>query len=297
MDEFFEIVAKVTVLVFVVSCMATAGLGLSVRDMVGPLRRPRLLMLALAANFGIAPAAAYGLTSVFALDPPYAAGLLLLSAAAGAPFLPKLAELAKGDVAYAVGLMLLLTIGTVVFLPILLPLLVPGRSANPWPILRPLFLTMLLPLAVGVMVRARSEAWASRIRPVCGMVSSISMVLAVVVLVGLYFPAMIGTFGSGAVAVAVLFVAFLLASGFLLGGPLPGMQSVLGLGTGQRNIAAALIVATQNSEDPKVVVMLIASTLAGLLVLVPAAVWLGRRSLSAKTDRFKLPPIHEEAPR
>jgi bile acid:Na+ symporter, BASS family len=96
---------------------------------------------------------------------------------------------------------------------------------------------------------------------------------------------MIGTFGSGAVAVAVLFVALLLFSGYALGGPGPGARSVLGLGSGQRNIAAALIVATQNSEDPRVVVMLIASTLAGLIVLVPAAIWFARRTSATAASR------------
>ena len=76
MDEFFEIVANVSVLVFVVACMATAGLGLRVREIVGPLRRARLVAFALVANFVIAPAIAYALTQVFALEPPYAIGLL-----------------------------------------------------------------------------------------------------------------------------------------------------------------------------------------------------------------------------
>ena len=121
MTEFFEIVAKVAVLVFVVTCMATAGLGLGVRDIVAPMRRVRFVVLALVVNFVLAPALAYALTEVSAIDRPYAIGLLLLSASAGAPFLPKLAELAKGDIATSIALMLLLTVGSVVFLPITLP--------------------------------------------------------------------------------------------------------------------------------------------------------------------------------
>jgi len=121
-----EIVAKAAVLVFVVACMATAGLGLGVRDVVAPLRRVRLVGLALVANFVVAPAVAWGLAAAFGLEPPYATGLILLGSAAGAPFLPKLAALARGDGAFAVGLMLLLTVGTAVFMPVALPLLVPG---------------------------------------------------------------------------------------------------------------------------------------------------------------------------
>jgi BASS family bile acid:Na+ symporter len=279
--EFFEVVAKLAVLVFVVTCMVTAGLGLGVRDVVAPLRRARLVVLAVVANFLIAPVIAYALTEVVPLDRPYAIGLLLLGGAAGAPFLPKLAELARGDLAFSVGLMLLLTVGSVGFMPVVLPVLIPGLSADPWPILRPLLLTMLLPLAAGMAVRVRSERWSSRLRPAFGVLSNVSMVLAVVLLVGLNFGAMIGTFGSGAVAVAVLFVALSLVVGYALGGPSPGTRSVLGLGTGQRNVAAALVIATQNFTDPGVVVMILVSTLAGLVFLLIAARRFARRASPA----------------
>jgi BASS family bile acid:Na+ symporter len=83
---------------------------------------------------------------------------------------------------------------------------------------------------------------------------------------------MLGTFGSGAAAVAVAFVLGSLVTGYSLGGPTRATRSVLGLGTGQRNIAAALLIATQNfSTEPGVVVMLLVSTFAGLAVLLLAA--------------------------
>ena len=110
-----------------------------------------------------------------------------------------------------------------------------------------------------------------RLRRVLGPVANVSMVAAVVLLAGLNVGAMAGTFGSGAVAAGVAFVAITLAVGYALGGPAPGTRSVLGLGTGQRNVAAALVIATQNFDDPGVAVMLLVTTLAGLLILVPAA--------------------------
>src|SRR5262245_34390543 len=116
--------------------MAAAGLSLGVRDVVAPLCRARLVGLAFVANFVVAPALAYALTQIIPLDRTYAIGLLLLGVAAGAPFLPKLAEVARGDLAFSVGLMLLLTVGSVAFIPVALPLLVPGVSPDPWPLLR-----------------------------------------------------------------------------------------------------------------------------------------------------------------
>jgi hypothetical protein len=43
-------------------------------------------------------------------------GLILLATAAGAPFLPKLAEVAKGNIAFGVGLMVLLMVVTIIYL-------------------------------------------------------------------------------------------------------------------------------------------------------------------------------------
>jgi BASS family bile acid:Na+ symporter len=283
--ELLKIASNVTVLVFVVTCMVTAGLGLTVRDMVNPFRRVRMVWLAVIANFILAPALAYLLTRMFALNESYEIGLLLLGGAAGAPFLPKLAELAKGDIAYSVGLMLLLMVVSILFMPLALPWMIPGLSADPWPLLRPLLFTMLLPLAAGMLVKSRSACWTSKLRPLFGIVSNVSMLAAVILLIGLNFGALLGTIGSGAAAIGALFVGISAIIGYALGGPSPGTRSVLGVGTGQRNVAAALLLATDKfADDPAVTVMILVTTLIGAIVLVFAAKWCARHT-SLTPDR------------
>lgn len=277
MDNWLASVTDASVLSFVVACMFAAGLELTVANVLAPLRRWRLVMSALVANFIMTPALAYGLVKLFPIETPYAVGLLLLGGAAGAPFLPKLAVAARGDMAFSVGLMLLLMVASVVYMPIALPLLIPGLSAEPWPILKPLLFTMLLPLAVGMLLRGRIEAWAVRLQPCVKCLSNVSAVLTLVLLIGRNFSAMLATFGSGAVALATLFVALAFGIGYLAG--TERTRSVLGLGTGQRNVAAALLIATQNYSDPRVVVMLLTSTIAGLVVLLIVSVLLRRSSL------------------
>ena len=278
MAESLDVAAKVAVLVFVVTCMAGAGLGLAVRDLAAPLRNARLVALSLVANFAIAPAVAVALTRLLPISEGHAIGLLLLGCAAGAPFLPKLVATAKGDAAFGIGLMLLLMAGSVAFLPFALPALIPGASAEPWPILKPLLTTMLLPLAVGMVVRSRMPIRAMLLKRVMERMSNVAMLAAVVLLVGLNFEAILGTFGSGAVATGLVFVAICLAAGWLLGGPESQRRSVLGLGTGQRNIAAALLIATgQYADRPEVTAMLLVTTLAGAVLLLLAARWFARR--------------------
>jgi hypothetical protein len=100
-------------LVFVVSSMLAMGLGLTIAQIIAPLRNVRLLVLSLLANFVLMPLAAIALARLLRLDEPLGVGLLLLGAAAGAPFLPKLTQVAKGNLAFAVGLMVLLLVITV----------------------------------------------------------------------------------------------------------------------------------------------------------------------------------------
>jgi BASS family bile acid:Na+ symporter len=54
------------------------------------------------------PLTAVALAELLRLDEPLRVGLLLLAAAAGASFLPKLVQIAKGNLAFSVALLVLL---------------------------------------------------------------------------------------------------------------------------------------------------------------------------------------------
>ena len=106
-------------------------------------------------NFILVPIVVHLITLILPLDESLEIGLILLATAAGAPFLPKLAEVAKGSVALSVGLMVPLMIVTISYLPIVLPLLLSGVEVSPWDIAKSLIIMMLLPLAIGRFVNAR----------------------------------------------------------------------------------------------------------------------------------------------
>ena len=146
--------ATVATLGFVIPSMLAMGAGLTVAQIFAPLRNARLVVLALLANFVLMPLCAFALAKMLSLDEPLGVGLLLLGCAAGAPFLPKLAELARGNLPFAVGAMVLLMVITVAYLPTVLPLLLPGVTVNPVKIAQSLALLMLLPLAIGLFVIA-----------------------------------------------------------------------------------------------------------------------------------------------
>jgi predicted Na+-dependent transporter len=276
MTEVFTTLASLSVLVFVIASMASMGLSLKLQQITSSLKNTRLVIMALVANFVLVPLVAYVITLLFPLDEPLRIGLILLSTAAGAPFLPKLAEAAKGNVALSVGLMVLLMVVTVIYLPVVLPLLLSGVAVNPWEIAQSLILLMLLPLTLGLLVNARYEEMAARLQPVFSQASSTALMLLLVLGLVLNFRDMISLVGSFGLLAAALFLFSSLAFGYLLGGSEGQTKSVMGLGTAQRNIAAALVVAGQNF-DTDVITYLMVVAILGLVILMPLAGELGRR--------------------
>jgi bile acid:Na+ symporter, BASS family len=265
--------------------MLSAGLTLTPRAILAPLRNVRLVLTALALNFLVAPAFAIVLTILIPLERPHAIGLLLLGGAAGAPFLPKLVENAHCDLGFAVALMTLLTVGTTLFLPFALPLIIPGLQASPWSIARPLAVFILTPLAVGMLVQSRDPAVALASQPIFAKLGNISALVLLAVLVVLHFRDLLGVLGSGAIAASMAFIAGLCTVGYMLGGSQVEIKGVLGLGTAARNIGAALVPASQSFSDPKIIIMLVACTIVILIVLFPAAAWLRRKRLPVESNR------------
>ena len=271
-------------LAFVISSMLAMGLGLTVRQIVTPLRNYSLVARALLANFVVIPFVALALGRLLHLDEPLAVGLLLLGTSAGAPFLPKLAQLAKADLGFAVGLMVLLMVITIGYLPLALPFLLPGVSVNSWAIARSLLLLMLLPLGIALGINARFPAAAERARAVLNRVSSLSLTLLFILLVVVNFASVLAVLGTGGILAGLLFLAAGLGTGWVLGGPARDTRQVLALGTAQRNIAAALVVAGQAFTDPNVVVMVVVVAIVGLVVLMGTARLIGRGTAGATSD-------------
>jgi BASS family bile acid:Na+ symporter len=275
--------ATVAMLSFVVSNMLAMGTGLTVARIIEPLRNVRLVLLALLANFVLMPIGAEALAKLLRLDEPFRVGLLLLGCAAGAPFLPKLAERAKGNPAFAVGTMVLLMVVTVGYLPIVLPLLLPGVTVDPWQIARFLVLLMLLPLAAGLALKAFYEHLAAWVKPILDWISDVSLIVLVLLITAANIDKILQVFGTFGILAGLLLIAFGVGVGWLLGGRNVDTKRVMALGTGQRNAAAALVVASQSFDDPKVVVMVIVVSIVGLIILMPLSRALANRGFAQHT--------------
>lgn len=281
MTDVLTTLAQVAILTFVVTSMVALGLSLTPAQILTPLKDAKLVLLGLLTSFVVAPAAAWGIAALFGLSDDQTLGLLLLGVAAGAPFLPKLAQLAHGEVPYAVGLMVLLMVVTVGYVPLVLPLLVDGVTVSAWDIARPLLLLMLLPLAVALVVRVRYPD-AAKLAPALNLVSTTALALGIgaAVLVGL--PQIWDQVGTGLLLATLLFVIVCLAVGYLLGGSGRSQRVVTSLGSAQRNLSAALLIAgTSFVGTPVVLVTVMVASLLLTAVLLLTAAELGKRTPAA----------------
>jgi BASS family bile acid:Na+ symporter len=274
MAEVIRTISSTSVLVFAVASMISTGLSFSVRDVVAPLRDPTRVLRAVVANFVLVPLLAAGLARGLALARPEATGLVVLGAGAGAPFVIRLIAIAAGDLALGTSLLVLLVPLTVIAMPIIVPLLAPQASASPGAIAPPLALTLMLPLAIGLLVSERAPRLTRRLQAVARPLSTIALVVLLASTLAVNVRELAHILASRAIVAIVALVAGSFLIGFAMASPRRERRVVLGLGTAQRNIAAAAVVAVEDVRDRDTLVLVVVASLIALFILIPLARWL-----------------------
>ena len=284
MSELISTLANLFTTAFVVTSMFSFGLRLTIAEIVSPLRDIRLLLVTLAANFVIVPLTALLLANLLGLEEDLRVGLILISLVAGAPLVPKLAQIAKANIAFAVASTALLVVATVIYLPLVFPLVLPGVRLDAMNIIRPLAIQIVLPLVLGLIVDYISKDEADVLLPVLGQIANVSLTLMLVLMLGGNVGNVLGLIGTGSILAAILLFAVAMAAGYLLGGPDDGTRRTLSMATGQRNLAAAFVVAAGSFADrPTVMVFLAAAGLIAMILMMPIAGWFGKRAAKEGT--------------
>jgi BASS family bile acid:Na+ symporter len=285
MTEILRSASSFSILVFAITSMLSAGLSFTLREIAAPFRRPGRIVRAIIANFVLVPLLAAGLAHALSLDPARSTGMILLGTAAGAPFLIKLIAIAAGDVALGTSLLVLLVPLTVVLMPLLVPVLAPSAAVTASAIARPLAGTLFLPLAIGLLVAERAPARARFLEPIARTASTAALVALIVLTVVLNLHHVIAIVASRAIVALLLLFAGSFAIGYALASPRPERRVVLGLGTAQRNIAAATIVAVEDIKDNDTLVLVVVASIIDLAILIPLARWLrAKRALPRPSD-------------
>jgi BASS family bile acid:Na+ symporter len=276
MFEFFRSAVQIVAPIYVISTMLNVGLTQKLSNITEHLSNYSFVLKMLLANFVLAPLLMIVALYFAPFDPALKAGLLIFSLCAGAPFLIKLTQTAKQDVALGAAVMMLLMVVTVVYTPIVLPMILSAINVDGWAIARTLLLQMLLPIAAGIVVVQFLTVFAKKIQPWFGWLSNITLyILIAATLIG-YFPNMKGIIGTGAILVGLAFVGAAFGIGYLAGAGKDHLEDVGGLGTAQRNTAAGIIIAVQNFSDRNVLVMLTLANTLGIVMLLFVAKALSR---------------------
>jgi len=271
LSETLTTIASLALNLFVITSMLAMGMSLTIKQIMDPLRNVRLVVLALLGNFLLVPALAWLLTVILPMGQAQSAALILLGACAGAPFLPKLAQMSKGNLALSVGLMVLMMVLTIIFAPLVLPLLLPGVQVDVAAIAQSLVLLMLLPLAIGLLVKWRYADTAASWQPHLSQASTYSLLVLIVAALILQFRNVIGAIGSWMILGTLLLVVGALVIGYLLSfGGAAADRKVAALGAGQRNLSAALLVGASFGDAETLVMTLVAALVLQVLLIVLA---------------------------
>jgi BASS family bile acid:Na+ symporter len=166
------------------------GLSLTPADFRRVARTPKAVVVALVLQVLVLPVVAFGLVVAFDLDPLLAVGVMLLAASPGGTTANLFSHLFRGDVALNITLTAINSVLAAVSIPVVTNLAishfgVAGELGLQVGKVAQVIAIVLVPVAVGMLVRRRSETFAARAdRPVRIFSIAVLVVVAVGALLG-----------------------------------------------------------------------------------------------------------------
>src|SRR5207249_980802 len=254
--------------------LMAVGMRLTVRQVVDALRKRRLALI-VTVNFVIVPVLVVAATKLCGFRTAISIGMILLAAAPFAPVVPVFARMAQADLALAAGLTALFPLLSVFLTPLICRMALkaiafPGTvQFDVSEALIVMLATIVLPLGFGIAVNHVALVFArKRVRQV-EIFSEMAGAASLAFVTATEWSAIL-PIGWRPLAV-VGEISLLL--GYSLGGPDLGSRQVIGLGTSNRNIALALLLALQAFGIRVVSAVVANGLLLILLGLVHVAFW------------------------
>jgi BASS family bile acid:Na+ symporter len=273
-----DLALRIPLVVSIALTVFALGLQVSTEDVLSLPRRPAQLLRSLLAMNVIMPVAAVALAATFDLHPAVKIALVGLALSPVPPVLPGRQLRAGGSSRYVVGLLAAAGLFAVVFVPLALEVI--GRvftvpvHLSPWHVAKIVLITVLAPLAVGMIVSRVTPAFAERIASPLSRAAKVLLVAALVPVLVTAWPAMVSLIGNGTLAAFTAFIVIGLAAGHLLGGPDPADRTVLALSTASRHPGVALTIAVANFPEQKLVLpALLLYLIAGAVLSIPYSRW------------------------
>jgi BASS family bile acid:Na+ symporter len=257
----------------ILTTVFTFGLQATLHDVLYVVRRPSLLGRSLLAMLVIMPIIVIAMAQAFDLPRPVKIALVALAFSPIPPILPGREQKAGGHASYALGLMAVAGVLSMLTMPLSIYLL--GRYIER-PVVTPaiaivkiMMMSIVVPLALGLVVRAAWPTVAGRLTRPAGLIAKVLLAIgAAGLMIGATGP-MLALVGSGTLVAMIAVVLVGLAVGHLLGGPEDGHRLVLALSTASRHPAIAMAVAKANFPGelqlgPTILLYLLVSVIVGV---------------------------------
>jgi BASS family bile acid:Na+ symporter len=231
------------------------GLHLNPRDLTLLFRKPGLILRSLLSVSFVMPLVAAALVTTFDLLPTVKVTMLALSLSPVPPLRPRVGLKAGGGASYIFSLLVTVAVLAVVVVPVGVELfgMAFGRPAqmSPVAIAQVVLISVLAPLAAGILVRRVASALAEPIAKPASLLAAVMLAAALIPILLTAMPAAIGLIGDGTLAAIVGFIVVGLAVGHLLGGPEPNDRTVLAIFTASRHPGVAMAIGIANAPGEK----------------------------------------------
>src|SRR4051794_20797995 len=151
--------------------MGSLGLSLTVGDFRRVVVQPRGVLIGIANLLVLSPLLAFAVAELYGLDAVFAVGLVLLVASPGGTLANLLTHLARGETALSITMTAISSVAAAVTVPLYLTLSVDhfdapvGDDVSTVGVAIRVFFITVVPLSVGMWLRARDAAWATRVEP------------------------------------------------------------------------------------------------------------------------------------
>jgi BASS family bile acid:Na+ symporter len=285
-DQLLTHLFNAGVAVSIISTVLALGMSYRVAELVRPLRRVWLVGLMILVNSVLVPAAAWGIAKALPIDDAAVTGMTLAVLGAASAAGLKATQLARrADLALAVSLVVVLQLANLVAVPLWAGQVVSGASISASSILGNLLLLVLIPLAIGLLVRARYAAHAAKWQVELAKVSNLALVLALVAGISVNWQAIVSLFGSWVLLASVLTAIVSVVLGGLVGYASAETRTTTGLVSGLRFGALGLIIiGTQLHGNADYLGPAIVFSLVDLILVLFLSVEIGRRAGSTRSD-------------
>ena len=223
------------------------GLTLKPEDLRVVFSRPRDVIIGCLAQFTVMPLLAFALARIFALDEALTVGVVLVGCCPGGTASNVITYLAKGDLALSVGM----TATSTLLAPVLTPLLVlllAGETVdvNVVGMLLSILWVVILPIALGIVVKRLWPAATQRATGYLPAVSTLAICLIVIIVIAANAHRLLDG-GLIVVLVVILHNVLGLTIGYLLGlllGLSPAKRRAISVEVGMQNSGLASSLAT-----------------------------------------------------